>query len=174
MTVVRTDSAARLRGTAVGSLTAALAVAAHGMAGGGPPAGAVTPALVVLAVTVGVVAATVARANRVTVLWLLLGAGQLLAHLLMATTSHAHDSWPGPAMFVAHLAAVSLGAGLIACGGRLSAAVSRVVRAMATERGTRPVSPVRALARSTDQPLHSALFLAASVSHRGPPVSRPA
>ncbi|OBG86862.1 hypothetical protein A5699_20360 [Mycobacterium sp. E802] len=174
MTVVRTDSAAGLRGTAVGSLTAALAVAAHGMAGGSLPTGAVAAQLAILAVTLGTIAATVARANRVAVLWLLLGAGQLLAHLLMAATSHSHDSWPGPTMFGAHVVAVSLGAALIACGARLSAAVSRVVRAVAAERGPVPVPTVRALADGADQPLHSALFLAASVSHRGPPVRLPA
>jgi hypothetical protein len=73
-------------------------------------------------------------------------------------------------MFGAHLAAVSVGAGLIACGARLWAALSRVVRAVARERRTAPVPTVRVMARGSDQPLQSALLLAASVSHRGPPV----
>ncbi|MBN3511231.1 hypothetical protein [Mycolicibacterium nivoides] len=170
MTGVRIDSAAPLRGTAVGSLTAALAVAAHGAAGGALPGGAVAAQLVVLAVTFGSVAATVARANRTAVLWGLLGTGQLLAHVLLATAGHSHSAQPGLVMFGAHLAAVSLGAGLIAWGTRLWAAMSRVVRAMVREGRTGPVPTVCRMARGTDQPLQSALLLAASVSHRGPPV----
>ncbi|MFV8161665.1 hypothetical protein ACNQVK_06025 [Mycobacterium sp. 134] len=170
MTGVRIDSAAPLRGTAVGSLTAALAVAAHGAAGGALPGGAVAAQLVVLAVTLGSVAASVACANRIAVLWGLLGTGQLLAHVLLATAGHSHGAQPGLMMFGAHLAAVSLGAGLIACGARSWATVSRVVRAMVREARNGPVSTVCRMARGTDQPLQSALFLAASVSHRGPPV----
>ncbi|OLO98589.1 hypothetical protein BVU76_30085 [Mycolicibacterium porcinum] len=170
MTGARVDPAAPLRGTAVGSLTAALAIAAHGIAGGALPGGAVAAQLAILAVTLGSVAATVACASRTVVLWGLLGAGQLLAHALLATAAHSHDAGPGLVMFGAHLAAVSLGAGLIACGARLWASVSRAVRAMVPAGRALPVSTVRVVARGTDQPRHSALFLAASVSHRGPPV----
>lgn len=166
----RIDSAAPLRGTAVGTLTAALAIAAHGVAGGGLPDGAVAAQLLVLSVTLGALATTMAGANRAAVLWGLLGTGQLLAHALLATAGHAHDARPGLAMFGAHVAAVSLGAGLIACGGRLSAAVSRVVRVMARNGPVAPESTAAGTARSADQPLHSARLLAASVSHRGPPV----
>ncbi|CRZ17507.1 hypothetical protein [Mycolicibacterium neworleansense] len=169
MTGARIDSAALLRGTAVGSLTAALAIAAHGVAGGALPAGAVAAQLTVLAVTLGTVAATVAGANRAAVLWGLLGTGQLLSHALLATAGHSHEARPGVVMLVAHLAAVSLGAGLIACGARLCAAVSRVARVAVQEVRTVPAPAVCVMARGADQPLHSALFLAASVSHRGPP-----
>ncbi|WP_454792917.1 hypothetical protein [Mycolicibacterium lutetiense] len=170
MTVARIDSAARLRGTAVGSLTAALAIAAHGVAGGALPGGAVAAQLVVLAVTLGTVAATLAGAHRTAVLWGLLGTGQLLAHGLLATAGHVHAAPSGLAMFGAHVAAVSLGAGLIACGARLSAAVSRVARAMVRTGRLTPGSTACVTTRSADQPLRSALLLAASVSHRGPPV----
>ncbi|OBB10814.1 hypothetical protein A5761_26305 [Mycolicibacterium setense] len=169
MTGARIDSAALLRGTAVGTLTAALAVAAHGVGGGALPGGAVAAQLTVLAVTLGAVAATVA--GRTAVLWGLLGTGQLVSHVLLATAGHSHSAQPGAAMFGAHLAAVSLGAGLIACGARLCAAVSRAVRAVVPERRTVPVPALCMATRGTDQPLHSALFLASSVSHRGPPVS---
>ncbi|BBX28696.1 hypothetical protein [Mycolicibacterium alvei] len=169
MTVDRIDSAASLRGTAVGSLTAALAIAAHGVAGGAVPGGAVAVQLVVLAATLGTVAATLTGAHRVPVLWGLLSTGQLLAHGVLSTAGHAHGA-PGLAMFGAHVAAVSLGAGLIACGTRLSAAVSRVVRVMARVCRVAPGSTACVTARSADQPLHSALLLAVSVSHRGPPV----
>lgn len=170
MTGARIDPAAPLRGTAVGALTAALAIAAHSVAGGGLPGGAVTAQLVVLAVTLGALAATLAGADRTAVLWGLLGVGQLLAHVLLATAGHAHDAQPGLSMLGAHVAAVSLGAGLIACGARLSAAVSRVVRGMVRYARVAPGSTDGVTARSADQPLHSARLLAASVSHRGPPV----
>ncbi|OBB30920.1 Uncharacterised protein [Mycolicibacterium fortuitum] len=167
---VRIDSAAQLRGTAVGSLTVALAVAAHGAAGGSLPGGAVAAQLVVLALTLGTVAATLSGASRAVVLWGLLGTGQVLAHALLTTAGHEHGVPAGPLMFGAHVAAVSLGAGLIACGARLSAAMSRVVRVVVSEGRAAPGSPAHVTARSADQPLHSALQLAASVSHRGPPV----
>jgi hypothetical protein len=174
MTRARIDPAAPLRGTAVGFLTAALAIAAHGAGGGGLPTGAVAAQLAVLAVTLGAVATTVTAANRTVVLWAVLGTGQLLAHALMSTSGHVHGAdpiRPGAAMVIAHLVAVSVGAALIAGGARLCAAVSRAVRAVAPNRYPLPLTPTRVAIRSADQPLHSARFLAASVSHRGPPVS---
>ncbi|KWX21218.1 hypothetical protein AFM11_26560 [Mycolicibacterium wolinskyi] len=173
MTPARTDPAAPLRGTAVGMLTAALAVAAHGTAGGVLPDGAITAQLAVLAVTLGAVAATVRAADRAAVLWALLGSGQLLAHALLATADHAHAPNPmasGATMLVAHVLAVTVGAALIAGGARFCAAMSRAVRAVAASGGRLPAAATSVLVGSTDQPLHSALFLAASVSHRGPPV----
>ncbi|MGV0810385.1 hypothetical protein ABQF34_00335 [Mycolicibacterium boenickei] len=170
MTAVRIDSAAPLRGTAVGSLTAALAVAAHGVAGGALPSGAVAAELALLAVTLGTLAATVARADRAPVLWALLGTGQLLAHLLLASAGHSHGARPGLVMFGAHIVAVTLGAGLIACGARLWAAMSRAVRTVVFPGRGPAVLAAGVMVSSADQPLQSALFLAASVSHRGPPL----
>jgi hypothetical protein len=48
----------------------------------------------------------------------------------------------------------------------MSRAVRAAVRNVAAPVGVAPV-----LIGESDQPLHSALLLAASVSHRGPPVS---
>ena len=167
------EPAALLRGTAAGSLTAALAVAAHGAGGGALPSGAVAAQLAVLTVTLGAVAATVTAASRSIVLCALLGTGQLLAHaLLTVAAGHPHGADPlppGPAMLIAHLVAVSVGAFLIAGGARLCATMSRVVRAAARPRRL-PVVPTPVWLVGADQPPHSALFLAASVSHRGPPV----
>ncbi|MGV9801934.1 hypothetical protein ACWDTP_28210 [Mycobacterium sp. NPDC003449] len=169
---VRIDPAALVRGTAVGAVTAALAVAAHGAAGGLIPGGAVTAQLAVLAVTLGAVAATVHAAARTSVLWALLGTGQLLAHTLLAAAGHGHGAdqlRPSATMVIAHLAAVSVGAVLIAGGARLCAAVCRAVRAVRPAAGPPPPPARPAVVRSADQPLHSALFLSSSVSHRGPP-----
>ena len=75
-------------------------------------------------------------------------------------------------MLAAHVVAVGAGALLIAASERLCRAVSRAVRA-AVRIAAAPFAfvPVVAVGQS-DQPLRSALQLAASMSHRGPPVSR--
>jgi hypothetical protein len=72
---------ARLRGTAAGLLTAALAVAAHSMGSGAPPTGAVVAQLAVLAATVGALTATIARAADARILLGLLAAGQVCSHV---------------------------------------------------------------------------------------------
>jgi hypothetical protein len=168
------NPAARLRGTATGLLTAALAVAAHGVGGAAPPTGAATAQLAVLAATVGALAGTIRQATDTRVLLGLLAAGQLVGHLLLSVVGHRHapiSAPPGAAMLTAHLVAIATGAALIAAVDRLCRAVSRAVRAV-----VRIVCPSVAAAPfaatiSADQPLRSALLLAASVSHRGPPVS---
>jgi hypothetical protein len=174
VTRVPPNPAARLRGTAAGLLTAALAVAAHGVGSGVPPAGATTAQLAVVAATVGALAATIARAADTRILVGLLGAGQLLAHIMLSTAGHHQTvvkAPPAAAMLAAHLAAIAVGAALIAAGDRLCRAVSRSVRAVI--RTIRPLvvtAPVVSVGHA-DQPLRSSLLLAASVSHRGPPVS---
>ena len=170
MTAARIDHAALLRGTAVGTLTAALSVAAHGVAGGGMAGGSVAAQLLVLAVTLGAVATTLSVANRAAVLWALLATGQLLGHALLSASGHVHAGAPGWVMFGSHLVAVSIGAGLISCGARLCAALSRVVRAIAGRRHAAPVPSTQVVVVSADQPRQSARCLASSVSHRGPPV----
>ena len=83
------NPAARLRGTATGLLTAALAVAAHAVGSGVPPTGAVVAQLAVLAATVGALAATIARAADARVLLGLLAAGQLCGHVILSAVGHA-------------------------------------------------------------------------------------
>jgi hypothetical protein len=169
------NPAARLRGTAAGLLTAALAVAAHAVGSGVPPTGAVTAQLAVLAATVGALAATVARAADARVLVGLLAAGQMCGHLMLSAFGHSHATTAAPpaaVMLAAHVVAIGMGALLIAACDRLCRAVSRAVRA-AVRIVVAPVAlaPVVVIGRA-DQPPRSALLLAASVSHRGPPVSR--
>jgi hypothetical protein len=163
----------RMRGVATGMLTAALAAAAHGVGGGGLPRGAATALLAVLAAAIGALAATVPRAKRIPTLFGLLAVGQLLGHLMLSAAGHHHPESTAPpaaAMLAAHLLAIVVGAALIVAGDRLWRALSRAVRA-----AVRMVCPVAArpapAVRRADQPLRSALLLAASVSHRGPPVS---
>jgi hypothetical protein len=165
--------AARLRGTAAGLLTAALAVAAHGVGSGAPPTGAAAAQLAVLAATVGALAGTIRHATHVRTLLGLLAAGQLLGHLVLSAVGHSHPATtapPGAVMLAAHMVAIAAGAVLIAAVDRLSRAVSRAVRA-AVRIVCPPVVSAPVIATgAADQPLRSALLLAASVSHRGPPV----
>jgi hypothetical protein len=167
------NPAARIRGVATGLLTAALAVAAHAVGGGAPPSGAATVQLAVLAATVGALAAALNRATEARVLAGLLAAGQLLGHLMLGAIGHHHTvsaAPPAAAMLAAHLTAIAVAAGLIAAGDRLWRAVSRSVRAVVRIVCPPVAAVVVVAARRADQPLRSALLLAASVSHRGPPV----
>jgi hypothetical protein len=169
------NPAARLRGSAAGLLTAALAVAAHAVGSGVPPTGGVIAQLAVLAATVGALAATIARAADARVLLVLLAAGQLCGHVILSAVGHSHAATTAPpasAMLAAHVVAVGAGALLIAASDRLYRAVSRTVRAtVRIVAAPVAVAPV-VVTGGADQPLRSALLLAASVSHRGPPVSR--
>ncbi|SEH57082.1 hypothetical protein SAMN04489835_1570 [Mycolicibacterium rutilum] len=163
--------AARLRGAASGLLTATLAIAAHGIGGAGVPTGAALAQLAVLAATLGALTTTLRRAAETPVLVALLATGQVLGHVLLGASGHAHAATP-PAglMLAAHAVAVVAGALLIAAGERLCRAVSRTVRAAARIVWVPVETTVRMAATRAEQPLRSALLLAASVSHRGPPV----
>jgi hypothetical protein len=159
---------------AAGLMTAALAVAAHSVGSGAPPTGAVVAQLAVLAATVGALAATIPRAAEATVLFGLLAGGQLCGHVLLSAVGHTHAATTAPpatVMMAAHVVAVAVGAVLIAACDRLCRAVSRAVRA-AVRIAAEPVdvTPVAAVGQA-DHPMHWRLLLAASVSHRGPPVS---
>jgi hypothetical protein len=156
-------------------LTAALAVAAHAVGSGVAPAGAVVAQLAVLAATVGALAGTITRTADARIMLVLLGAGQLCGHVILSAVGHSHAATTAPpaaVMLAAHLVAIGAGALLIAACDRLCHAVSRAVRA-AVRVLAAPVFLTPAVAiGDADQPLRSALLLAASMSHRGPPVSR--
>jgi hypothetical protein len=166
-------SAGRVRGVTTGLLTAALAVAAHGAGGGMLPSGAAMSLLAVLAVTVGALTTTIGHTSTPRLLLALLAAGQLLGHVLLSTAGHQHTSSapPAVAMLVAHVLATVAGASLIGAGERLWRALSRAVRAAVRVVCAVVAVQTMAVAHRADQPRHSALLLAASVSHRGPPVS---
>jgi hypothetical protein len=153
---------------ATGLLTAALAVAAHGAGGGVPPTGSVVVLLAVLAATIGAFAA--ARPGHAELIGLL-AVGQILGHVIFSAAGHhPADALSPMTMFVAHAVAICAGAALIAVGDRLWQALSRAVRAVVRLVWPVPAATAAGVTRA-DQPLRSALQLAASVSHRGPPVS---
>lgn len=162
-----------MRGTAAGLLTAALTVAAHSVGGGGLPFGVDVVALGVVAVTVGAVLASASRGGDVRILAVVLAAGQVAGHAVLAAPGHLHAAAALPAwsMVTAHVVAVVAGAALIGIGEHLARALSRVVPSAAPA-GAAPIASSRQpVARSSDHPLLSTLLLASSMSHRGPPVS---
>ena len=129
--------------------------------------------LVLLSITLGTLIATSRDAVDLRVLVAVLAVGQLMSHVLLGAGGHAHAPTTGApplVMLGAHLVAVAVGAALIAAGGRLAAALSRVL-VVSTRLVRHPVAArsVTAVA-SADQPLQSMRLLAASLSHRGPPV----
>jgi hypothetical protein len=167
----RPDPAARWRGASAALLTVALSVGAHALADG-PPSGAGVALAALLAVTLGAFSASTQRARGATGLIALLAFGQLLGHLVLAAAGHSHgaaEGEPTPLMIGAHAAAVAAGAVLIAAGDRLCRALSSAVRAL-TAPSSWPPEDVVVETTTSDQPLQSMLLLAASVSHRGPPV----
>lgn len=168
MTSVAAGSVDRVRGVATGLLTAALALAAHGAGGGALPTGAATALLAILAATAGALSASIPRAGSARVLLLLLAVGQVLSHLLLSVVGHHHTGSTAPpaaVMLAAHVVAILIGAGE-----HLWRTLSRAVRAVVRVVCAVAVRPLT-VTRRADQPLRAALLLAASVSHRGPPVS---
>jgi hypothetical protein len=166
---------ARLRGAVVGLLTAALAVAAHGLGSATPPSGSAVALLTVVAAVIGTLAATIRRAAEPGVLLALLTAGQLLGHLLLSAVGHDHGQTgapPAAVMVAAHALAIGVGALLVAAGDRLGQALSRVIRA-ATRVTPLPAATTLIAPRRTDQPMLWTLLLSSCLSHRGPPVSLP-
>ncbi|WP_234794362.1 hypothetical protein [Mycolicibacterium flavescens] len=153
-------------------MTATLAVAAHSVGSTGIPSGSGVALLAVLAATIGALTTTLPRADA-KILVTLLAAGQLAGHVLLGVAGHDHSGAAAPpaaVMLVAHVAAVLAGALLIAAGERLCRAVSRAVRAVVRIVSVPVPTTVRVVVPRAEQPLRSALLLAASVSHRGPPV----
>jgi hypothetical protein len=165
----RLSDPSTLRGLAVGSLTAALALAAHGAAGAALGSGAAAILLALLAAGFGALAGSLERAAEPAVLVVLLAAGQVIGHVMLAAAGHSHGSAPDAAMLAAHLIAVVVGALLIAGAERLCRALSTVLGAGNTRR--LPPPTVRPMWTSTrpDHPLQSRLLVAVSISHRGPP-----
>ncbi|MFI7004037.1 hypothetical protein [Nocardia sp. NPDC050175] len=139
-------STGHLRGGLVGVLVGALAVAAHGSAGGGFPGSAeLTLVLLVAALTGG--AANVLARGRGSVLGLLM-LGQLAGHVaLSGLLGHEHaaaatDPLPSGWMLVAHAVATFGCAAVISITERLYAVASSAVRAvLAKPRLPRVVGP---------------------------------
>ncbi|MBY4440796.1 hypothetical protein HQO09_05115 [Rhodococcus fascians] len=165
-------SAAPLRGGAVGTVTAALAVAAHGMAGGGYLSGSGLALLIVVSLGVG---AMTAVPRRSTVLLPALMGGQLLAHTAlslsdmagMSGSPHSHSLLPSAAMIGFHAAA-----SLVAAAERLYGPITSIVRAVLALLTPLPDgSAVGRVRFSVAMPSVHGIALDWAISRRGPPMS---
>ncbi|MBF6173534.1 hypothetical protein IU476_18890 [Nocardia blacklockiae] len=183
----RVVSAGQVRGGLTGAAVAVLAVAAHGLAGGGRP-GSTALTLLVLAATVCGVAAGAGRAEnlgRVRLFGMLAG-GQLAGHaVLTASVGHDHGAaargtahaadllvagvhLPAGWMLCAHVGAAVLGALLIHAADRLYRAVSQAVR---TITGSPSPLPVASAPRWQGAATRSYRFLRlGALGPRAPPV----
>lgn len=112
----RTEVLAQLRGAAVGSLSGAVGIAAHGLAGGGlPPSESALVLLLAVCAVVGATVSTLPIRDRDTlVLIAALTAGQVPGHLTLTfVDEHAHGLELSVPMLAAHVAAVAVCAGIV-------------------------------------------------------------
>ncbi|NKU57538.1 hypothetical protein GS883_02870 [Rhodococcus hoagii] len=117
----------------MGALAAALAVAAHGVAGGGFPGSPALTLLLAACAAVGAAAGGVPVLSRSrTALFGALAAGQGAGHLALTVSAdgHLHQGVPVVAMLAAHTAATVVCAGLVLGAERLYGPITRVLRAV--------------------------------------------
>ncbi|NLU85075.1 hypothetical protein [Rhodococcus sp. HNM0569] len=120
---------AALRGSSVGAVTAALSIAAHGIAGGGLPTTSALTLLVLTCAGLGAAVAGTGRATRgVMPLAAALALGQFCGHVALAVGAPAHDALPGLGMLGAHAAATAVCAGLVLACERLYGPLVRTLR----------------------------------------------
>lgn len=157
----------------MGASAAALAVAAHGVAGGGFPGSAALTLLLAVCAAVGAAAGGVPVLSRSRVALLAaLATGQGAGHLALtiASDSHVHQGVPATAMLAAHAAATVVCAGLVLCAERLYGPITRVLRAVLAP----PVLGVDSTPTRVPRPLNRRAprltVLAAGLSRRGPPL----
>ncbi|MGW5308299.1 hypothetical protein ACWEQ0_00300 [Nocardia thailandica] len=137
-----------MRGAASGSLVAAVAVAAHGLAGGGVPGSAEIALLALAGLATGALAGRRLPRSPAGLITALLG-GQWAGHLALSGVLGHHRGGavlgellhlPSATMTAAHLMATALCAGAILAAERLYLLVSSVVRAVLSA----PVPPLDA------------------------------
>ncbi|MFC7448286.1 hypothetical protein [Rhodococcus daqingensis] len=174
MPTPRPDHTARMRGAAVGALTAALTVAGHGVAGGGYPTSSALTLLVLCCAAVGALTGSL-RGGRIALLGAL-AAGQLIGHLALSAALTAHQahgpelSPRGLTMLGAHAAATMMCAALILSAEALYGPLTRVVRAVLRQWNPLPRTDFsHRTAPATGTP--TAALRDFSISRRGPPAA---
>lgn len=173
-----TSPAASLRGGAVGALTVTLAVAAHGLAGGGYPPGSSAVFLLIVAIGVGAIASMPSPRSWRSQLAAVSGGlvlGQSASHIALTVGNplemmHGHSIVPSATMIGFHLAASAATAVLVCVAEGLYGPITSIVRAV--------LDPPLPLPGVTTGPFFvgipeksSLLFFGTSISRRGPPVS---
>lgn len=180
---MRQTPGARLRGAAVGVLTASLAVAAHGQGGGVRPSSTGLALLLIACAGVGAFAAEAPSAGllrgRLSLLGTLFG-GQVLGHLLLTATADtapaavapghimAHSPAISAQMLLAHLGVAAVCAALLEVIERLYGPLTSLIRAVVRLSG--PLATARRTVRRPEEPRPPVCLLAAdAISRRGPP-----
>lgn len=162
-----------MRAGAVAAVAPTLAVAAHGAGGGASPDATGVLLLLCLSAVLLTAARSVPGLNTgAPGLVVLLGAGQLAAHLMLSVSSHHHAGMNmGSSMLGTHVAAVGVCALLVALaeriGPRCAAALDRVLpllRSPAPIFSRLPMFPV-----CVEIPTQTSAVLSASIGRRGPP-----
>lgn len=164
-------SAARIRGVAAGAVSASLAVAAHGGAGGRLPNATGVLLLLGLSAVVAVAATCTPTVRRTPIgLFTLLSGAQLVGHEVLVIAGHQHGS-AGAGMLAAHVAAVGACAVLIALAERIGPRCAAALRRILPQLSARvPARRVRSgVRRCVGYHTQLTAVLAASMSRRGPP-----
>ncbi len=163
-----------MRGATVGSLSGAVSIAAHGIAGGGmPPGEAAVVLLLAACAAVGAAVASIRVSDRDwPFLIAALTAGQLIGHATLGLAGdHAHGLGLSSPMITAHVAAIAISAGLVrgterACLRALAALTRIILTVLAPLRvdtGTWSATPV------SRAKLSLWLLVGAAAGTRGPP-----
>jgi len=164
-----------LRGLAAGAFTASLAVAAHGVGGGAAPTSGVLALLAVLAAGITALIGSWEGAGARRVMFAVLAVGQLIGHLMLSIDGHHMTSTtaipPAAVMLTAHLVAILVGVALVAAAEHCYRTLSAVIRAVVIGTAPLAVGPQCIGVPRRAHRLHRELLIAASISHRGPPVS---
>ncbi len=166
-----TATATHVRGVIVGLFTGALAMAAHGFADHMVPSGGMLALLAVISAAFGAAVTTWQQTAQPHVLIGVLALGQLVGHLALSAGGAMPGTQSAPLMLAAHLAAVLAAAVLVTTAERLYLTLSSVIGRCTTvpTAPTAPSAPAGAV--RSDPPQQRVLLMAASISHRGPPVS---
>lgn len=154
-------------------MSTALAIAAHGLAGGDVPSASALTLLIAVCSAVGAITGTLPVLTRGPLpLIAALGAGQLAAHTTMTLSVHSHSPspalFPGLAMLGAHVVATLVCATLVLAAERLFGVLTRVVQVVLSS----PATPVAARLRRFPTTHHlgpTDSLLRALMSPRGPP-----
>ncbi|MFD6356514.1 hypothetical protein [Nocardia tengchongensis] len=169
-----TDHTARLRGAAVGASSGAVAILAHGLGGGATLADGSALALLLAACTViGVVVASLRPRYGLAGTMGMLAAGQAIGHAALSMSPGHHHHSSSPAMLIAHLVAIPVGAIVIrAAEAGMRRAVTSVRRfLLALGAVLAPRSNWMRPRVADDRAVARRLLVSPGIGRRGPPAT---
>jgi len=163
-----------MRGAFVGSISAAVSVAAHAVGGGTSADGSMALLLSGCAAFGAVIASTRIVRYELSFLLLSLTAGQAIGHITLTLgDTHHHGLKVGPTMLAAHAVAAAVSAVLIRASGRGCAiALSALRRIIPAPFRAVPVAvPVASITRHYSPSVARCLLVGSRLGTRGPPQS---